>query len=71
MMHGFIISVRAGPASVDIQDAELPRDGLRVQRVPSLARDGTGAVVRWTAMRVRPGSGPGASGLAYDGTLPA
>ncbi|MEH3107516.1 MAG: hypothetical protein PGN09_09585 [Sphingomonas fennica] len=51
---------------VDIADGEVPADGLRVERVPQLARAADGSLLRWTAYRIRPGTGPGASGLAFD-----
>ncbi|CAN5538888.1 hypothetical protein BH09ACT7_BH09ACT7_35340 [soil metagenome] len=53
-----------------IADAEVPREGVRVQRVPVLARRSDGSYDMWTARRVSVGRGEGRSGLAYDSALP-
>ena len=55
---------------LDIFDEEVPREGVRVRRVPSLIRDEAGELVRWVARRVGPASGEAASHLAYDSALP-
>lgn len=52
--------------SVDIFDEELPAAGLRVERVPRVARSADGRLRRWTAFQVRAAAGPVASGLSYD-----
>lgn len=53
-----------------IREEEIPRAGVRVRRVPSLARADDGRHLRWIARRVSVGRGEGGSGLAYDGALP-
>lgn len=54
---------------VDFFDEEIPRGGLRVMRVPSLARRPDGSLARWVARRTGEGSGGGSSKLAFDGTV--
>jgi hypothetical protein len=51
---------------VVFQDEEIPREGVRVRRVPALARRADGSYVRWLARRVDIGRGEAASGLAFD-----
>lgn len=51
-------------------DAEVPREGVRVQRVPMLARRPDGTYVSWVARRVSVGRGEGRSGLAFDSAVP-
>lgn len=51
-------------------DAEVPREGVRVQRVPMLARRRDGTYVSWVARRVSVGRGEGRSGLAFDSAVP-
>ncbi|MFF7725518.1 hypothetical protein [Streptomyces sp. NPDC008001] len=53
-----------------IADAEIPREGLRIRRVPTLARRTDGSYDLWTARRVTVGRGEGRSGLAFDSALP-
>jgi hypothetical protein len=52
-----------------IRDEEVPRDGRRVRRIPTLARLTDGNPARWISRRVTVGRGEGASGLAFDGTV--
>lgn len=49
-----------------IFDGEVPRDGVRVRRVPVLARRADGSYERWITRRVTTGRGEGWSGLAFD-----
>lgn len=58
------------PADQLIVDGEVPREGVRVRRVPVLARRRDGRYVRWTARRVMVGRGEGSSGVAFDAALP-
>lgn len=53
-----------------LQSAEVPREGVRVRRVPMVARRGDGQWRSWTARRVTPGRGEAESGLRYDQALP-
>jgi hypothetical protein len=52
-----------------IRDEEIPREGVRVRRVPTLARHVDGSYARWVTRRVTVGSGEGSSGLAFDATV--
>ncbi|PZU49099.1 MAG: hypothetical protein DI566_01915 [Microbacterium sp.] len=45
---------------------EVPRQGVRVQRVPRVARRADGSWATWVGRRVRPGYGEGESGLQFD-----
>lgn len=51
-------------------EEEVPREGLRVRRVPAIARwlDGTPYV--WMSRRVNAGRGEGSSGLQFDLAVP-
>ena len=59
------------PTPFDVFDEEVPREGVRVRRVPSLMRDEAGVLQRWIARRVAPAGGESASHLAYDNTFRA
>jgi hypothetical protein len=59
------------PLPFTLKEEEVPREGVRVMRVPSLARDPAGRVLRWVARRVSVGRGEGASGLVSDEAVPA
>jgi hypothetical protein len=52
-----------------VRDEEVPREGVRVRRVPTLARHIDGSYARWVMRRVTVGSGEGSSGLAFDATV--
>jgi hypothetical protein len=52
-----------------LRDEEVPREGVRVRRVPTLARHIDGTYARWVTRRVTVGSGEGSSGLAFDATV--
>jgi hypothetical protein len=49
-------------------DPEVPRGGIRVSRMPTLARDAIGRPIRWTAFRTNEGVGEISSGFASDAT---
>ena len=55
------------PTPFTLQEEEVPREGVRVRRVPALLRTTDGRRVRWIARRVSVGLGEGSSGLAFDG----
>lgn len=57
------------PGASPIADEEIPREGLRVRRVPVLARTLDGSYRRWTSRRVGAGRGEGSSGLAFDAAV--
>ena len=50
----------------NLQEAEVPRPGLRVRRIPCLSRGTDGRTIRWIVRDVGPGHGEGASRLAFD-----
>ncbi|HTJ74976.1 MAG TPA: hypothetical protein VL337_06390 [Acidimicrobiales bacterium] len=49
-----------------LADGEVPRDGVRVRRVPVVTRRVDGSYARWVTRRVSVGRGEGSSGLAFD-----
>ncbi|MFQ6170428.1 hypothetical protein ACK8HX_02380 [Oryzobacter sp. R7] len=55
-----------GPAHRAVESAEVPREGVRVQRVPVVARRGDGSWATWVARRVLVGRGEAESGLRTD-----
>ena len=60
--HGRLL----GAKPFDLHEEEIPREGVRVRRVPALIRGADGRSVRWVARRVSVGRGEGSSGLAFD-----
>jgi len=55
---------------VDVQDEEIPREGVAVRRVAELALGRDGVTHRWISRRVSVGRGEGSSGLASDSAVP-
>lgn len=55
------------PTPFTLMEEEIPREGVRVRRVPALLRATDGRRIRWIARRVSVGLGEGSSGLAFDG----
>jgi hypothetical protein len=53
-----------------LKDAEVPREGVLVRRLPSAARRSDGSWLTWTTRRVGVGRGEGASRLAFDSAIP-
>ena len=51
-------------------EEEVPREGLRVRRVPSIARWLDGTPYAWLSRRVGAGRGEGSSGLQFDIAVP-
>jgi hypothetical protein len=51
-------------------EEEVPRAGLRVRRVPSIARWLDGTPYAWVSRRVDTGGGEGSSGLQFDIAVP-
>lgn len=51
-------------------EEEVPRAGLRIARVPAVARWLDGTPYLWVSRRVGAGSGEGSSGLQFDLALP-
>jgi hypothetical protein len=51
-------------------EEEVPRAGLRVRRVPSIARWLDGTPYAWVSRRVSAGRGEGSSGLRFDIAVP-
>jgi hypothetical protein len=62
------VVLRPGQAMA-LRDEEVPREGVRLRRVPTLARRVDGTYARWITRRVTVGKGEGASGLAFDVTV--
>jgi hypothetical protein len=58
------------PTPLTIRDEELAREGVRVRRVPALARDADGVYLRWIGRRVSVGRGEGSSGFGFDWAIP-
>ncbi|MGW2050940.1 hypothetical protein ACWCPF_38125 [Streptomyces sp. NPDC001858] len=56
---------------VYFRDEEIPRSGVTAGRIPATARGHDGRHYSWTGRRARSGQGEGASGLEFDGVLPA
>ena len=54
---------------LDLFEEEVPREGVVVRRVPSLARDDQGKLRRWIARRVSVARGEASSSLAWDRAL--
>lgn len=52
-------------------EEEVPRAGLRIRRVPSIARWLNGELFIWTSRRTSSGSGEGSSGLQFDIAIPS
>lgn len=57
------------PTPLTIQDEEVPREGVRVRRIPVLARHADGSYERWIGRRVLVGRGEGSSGLMFDSAI--
>ena len=51
-------------------EEEVPRAGLRVRRIPAVARWLDGTPYAWVSRRVGPGGGEGSSGLQFDIAVP-
>jgi hypothetical protein len=49
-----------------IRDEEIPREGIRVDRIRRLTRWMDGSTILWTAYRKHVGRGEGSSGLQFD-----
>jgi len=58
------------PTPLVIRDEEVPREGVRVRRVPVLARNVDGTYERWIGRRVSVGRGEGSSGFGFDWAIP-
>jgi hypothetical protein len=65
------LGVLLHPTPLTLMDEEVPREGVRVRRVPALLRTSDGRMMRWIARRVSVGRGEGSSGLAFDEATPA
>ena len=62
------VVLRPGEA-MSLRDEEVPREGARLRRTPTLARRVDGSYARWITRRVTVGRGEGSSGLAFDSTI--
>jgi hypothetical protein len=63
------LGVLLDPTPFTLREEEVPREGLLVRRVPSLARARDGHYMRWIARRVGVGRGEGSSALASDAAV--
>ena len=52
----------------DLEDEEIPREGIRLRRLPSVLRDERGELHRWIARRIGPAWGEASARLEYDAT---
>lgn len=59
-------SVLLAPTPLTFPPEEIPREGVTVRAVPTLARRRDGSYARWTSHRVRVGRGEASSGFASD-----
>lgn len=59
------------PTPFNLQDEEVPREGVRLRRLPSVLRDDQGQLRRWVARRVSTAWGEASSRLEYDATRQA
>jgi hypothetical protein len=66
--HGVLLSPEVSPWY--FHEEEIPRTGLRVRRIPSVARWLDGTTYEWTSRRVGTGAGEGSSGLQFDIGVP-
>ncbi len=53
-----------------LPDAEIPREGVNVQRRHSVTRRADGSYLRWISRRVTVGRGEGTSRLTFDSAIP-
>jgi hypothetical protein len=53
-----------------LADAEIPREGIKIERRPAVTRRADGTYVRWISRRVTVGRGEGSSRLAFDSAIP-
>jgi len=61
--------ILARPDLARLKDAEVPREGVLVRRLPSMTRRADGSAVCWITRRVSVGRGEGASQLAFDAAV--
>ena len=59
------------PTPFNLEDEEVPREGIRVRRIPAVLRDEDGSLHRWTTFRVTAAWGESRSRLEYDRTAPS
>lgn len=59
------------PTPFNLQDEEVPREGVRVRRIPAVLRDEDGSLHRWTTFRESAAWGESRSRLDYDRTAPS
>lgn len=57
------------PTPLTFADEEIPREGVDLRAVPSLARRADGSYAKWVAYHVRVGTGSAASNLAWDSAI--
>lgn len=57
------------PTPLTFAGEEIPREGVDLRAVPSLARRADGSYAKWVAYHVRVGTGSAASNLAWDSAI--
>lgn len=60
----------SGSAPYQIPEEEVPRNGIKVQRLAARSRWSDGSTRVWQLRRVRPGTGETSSALRFDQALP-
>lgn len=63
------LSRTLAPTPLTFPGEELPREGVHLRAVPSLARRADGTYAKWSAYRVRVGTGLASSNLAWDSAV--
>jgi hypothetical protein len=68
---GALLNSRVDGQRLWVHEAEVPREGMRLDRLHRLARWHNGQTQLWTARLRHVGRGEGASGLRFDAVLPS
>lgn len=63
------VGTTLAPTPLTFPAEEIPREGVDLRAVPSLARRADGSYATWTAYRVRVGTGSATSNLAWDAAV--
>lgn len=66
--QGVLLSPEVSPWY--FHEEEVPSTGVRVRRIPAVARWLDGTTYHWLSRRVGPGGGEGSSGLQFDVAVP-
>jgi len=63
------VGTTLAPTPLTFPGEEIPREGVALRAVPSLARRADGSYAKWIGYRVRVGTGSAASNLAWDSAI--